>query len=167
MCQDLPYNTAFTPNLLNHYNQQTAVLAVEVPRLWWAISSAGGPEFSWSLSGSAEGLWLLVSPRVENRSWSWLFRFAHAWLFTYLSKYVLQEGRAFICSVFHRINFSHLPLCQVVYFFKFFDWCDKIPLSWKTHNNVCHLLHDGVINFLYWVFAWGPSHLQCIQPCTV
>ena len=34
MCQDLPYNTAFTPNLLNHYNQQTAVLAMEVPRLW-------------------------------------------------------------------------------------------------------------------------------------
>ncbi|KAI4551214.1 hypothetical protein MJT46_017466 [Ovis ammon polii x Ovis aries] len=27
MCQDLPYNTAFTPNLLNHYAQQTAVLA--------------------------------------------------------------------------------------------------------------------------------------------
>jgi len=34
VCQDLPYNTAFTPNLLNHYDQQTAVLAVEVPRLW-------------------------------------------------------------------------------------------------------------------------------------
>ena len=30
MCQDLPYNTAFMPNLLNHYDQQTAVLAVEV-----------------------------------------------------------------------------------------------------------------------------------------
>ena len=29
MCQDLPYNTAFTPSLLNHYAQQTAVLAVE------------------------------------------------------------------------------------------------------------------------------------------
>ena len=30
MCQDLPYNTAFMPNLLNHYDQQMAVLALEV-----------------------------------------------------------------------------------------------------------------------------------------
>ncbi|MXQ80149.1 hypothetical protein E5288_WYG013694 [Bos mutus] len=29
MCQDLPYNTAFMPNLLNHYDQQMAVLALE------------------------------------------------------------------------------------------------------------------------------------------
>ncbi|XP_069429471.1 liprin-alpha-1-like isoform X2 [Ovis canadensis] len=33
MCQDLPYNTALTPNLLNHYDQQTAVLAMELPAL--------------------------------------------------------------------------------------------------------------------------------------
>ncbi|XP_045020755.1 liprin-alpha-1-like [Bubalus bubalis] len=30
MCQDLPYNTAFMPNLLNHYDQQMAVLAMEL-----------------------------------------------------------------------------------------------------------------------------------------
>ncbi|KAI1895822.1 hypothetical protein AGOR_G00110720 [Albula goreensis] len=29
MCQDLPYNTTFTPNLLEHYDQQTAELAME------------------------------------------------------------------------------------------------------------------------------------------
>ena len=34
MCQDLPYNTAFMPNLLNHYAQQTAVLTMAVPGLW-------------------------------------------------------------------------------------------------------------------------------------
>ena len=34
MCQDVPYNTAFMPNLLNHYDQQMAALAMEVPRLW-------------------------------------------------------------------------------------------------------------------------------------
>uniref|UniRef100_H3DK12 Frizzled-3 n=1 Tax=Tetraodon nigroviridis TaxID=99883 RepID=H3DK12_TETNG len=28
MCQDLPYNTTFMPNLLNHYDQQTAALAM-------------------------------------------------------------------------------------------------------------------------------------------
>ena len=32
MCQDLPYNTTFMPNLLNHYDQQTAALAMEVGR---------------------------------------------------------------------------------------------------------------------------------------
>ena len=30
MCQDLSYNTTFMPNLLNHYDQQTAALAMEV-----------------------------------------------------------------------------------------------------------------------------------------
>ncbi|XP_017331803.1 frizzled-3b isoform X1 [Ictalurus punctatus] len=30
MCQDLPYNTTFMPNLLNHYDQQTAALAMEL-----------------------------------------------------------------------------------------------------------------------------------------
>ncbi|KAM9435237.1 frizzled-3a isoform 2-T2 [Clarias gariepinus] len=29
MCQGLPYNTTFMPNLLNHYDQQTAALAME------------------------------------------------------------------------------------------------------------------------------------------
>ncbi|KAJ8410285.1 hypothetical protein AAFF_G00202660 [Aldrovandia affinis] len=29
MCQDLPYNSTFMPNLLNHYDQQTAALAME------------------------------------------------------------------------------------------------------------------------------------------
>ncbi|TWW67419.1 frizzled-3-like isoform X1 [Takifugu flavidus] len=29
MCQDLPYNTTFMPNLLHHYDQQTAALAME------------------------------------------------------------------------------------------------------------------------------------------
>ncbi|XP_076833946.1 frizzled-3-like [Brachyhypopomus gauderio] len=29
MCQDLPYNTTFMPNLLEHYDQQTAALAME------------------------------------------------------------------------------------------------------------------------------------------
>nr|XP_057945299.1 frizzled-3-like isoform X2 [Doryrhamphus excisus] len=29
MCQDLPYNTTFMPNVLNHYDQQTAALAME------------------------------------------------------------------------------------------------------------------------------------------
>ncbi|KAM7227389.1 hypothetical protein CapIbe_021802 [Capra ibex] len=33
MCQDLPYNTALTRNLLNHYDQQTAVFAMEVQTL--------------------------------------------------------------------------------------------------------------------------------------
>lgn len=33
MCQDLPYNTTFMPNLLNHYDQQTAALAMEVSGL--------------------------------------------------------------------------------------------------------------------------------------
>lgn len=32
MCQDLPYNTTFMPNLLNHYDQQTAALAMEVSK---------------------------------------------------------------------------------------------------------------------------------------
>lgn len=30
MCQGLTYNTTFMPNLLNHYDQQTAALAMEV-----------------------------------------------------------------------------------------------------------------------------------------
>ncbi len=30
MCQGLAYNTTFMPNLLNHYDQQTAALAMEV-----------------------------------------------------------------------------------------------------------------------------------------
>ncbi|GAA6072938.1 frizzled-3a isoform X1 [Tachysurus ichikawai] len=30
MCQGLSYNTTFMPNLLNHYDQQTAALAMEV-----------------------------------------------------------------------------------------------------------------------------------------
>jgi frizzled protein 3 len=30
MCQGLPYNSTFMPNLLNHYDQQTAALAMEV-----------------------------------------------------------------------------------------------------------------------------------------
>lgn len=34
MCQDLPYNTTFMPNLLNHYDQQTAALAMEVGCLY-------------------------------------------------------------------------------------------------------------------------------------
>lgn len=48
MCQDLPYNTTFMPNLLNHYDQQTAALAMEVRERgliydiycwdWWAGS---------------------------------------------------------------------------------------------------------------------------------
>ncbi|XP_063079687.1 frizzled-3a [Engraulis encrasicolus] len=29
MCQDLPYNSTFMPNMLNHYDQQTAALAME------------------------------------------------------------------------------------------------------------------------------------------
>ncbi|KAI4885513.1 hypothetical protein NFI96_006079, partial [Prochilodus magdalenae] len=29
MCQDLSYNSTFMPNLLNHYDQQTAALAME------------------------------------------------------------------------------------------------------------------------------------------
>ncbi|KAJ7427109.1 hypothetical protein WISP_09612 [Willisornis vidua] len=32
MCQDLPYNSTFMPNLLNHYDQQTAALAMEDQR---------------------------------------------------------------------------------------------------------------------------------------
>ena len=30
MCQDLPYNATCMPNLLNHYDQQTAALSMEV-----------------------------------------------------------------------------------------------------------------------------------------
>lgn len=30
MCQRLPYNATFMPNGLNHYDQQTAALAMEV-----------------------------------------------------------------------------------------------------------------------------------------
>lgn len=30
MCQGLPYNATFMPNILNHYDQQTAALAMEV-----------------------------------------------------------------------------------------------------------------------------------------
>lgn len=30
MCQGLPYNSTFMPNILNHYDQQTAALAMEV-----------------------------------------------------------------------------------------------------------------------------------------
>ncbi|XP_064563287.1 frizzled-3-like [Zonotrichia leucophrys gambelii] len=41
MCQDLPYNATFMPNLLNHYDQHTAALAMETPPL----SPAGiGPD---------------------------------------------------------------------------------------------------------------------------
>lgn len=40
MCQDLPYNTTFMPNLLNHYDQQTAALAMEV-RLYSNIYGFG------------------------------------------------------------------------------------------------------------------------------
>lgn len=32
MCQGLPYNSTFMPNVLNHYDQQTAALAMEVRR---------------------------------------------------------------------------------------------------------------------------------------
>lgn len=32
MCQELPYNATFMPNALNHYDQQTAALAMEVRR---------------------------------------------------------------------------------------------------------------------------------------
>lgn len=30
MCQGLPYNATYMPNILNHYDQQTAALAMEV-----------------------------------------------------------------------------------------------------------------------------------------
>lgn len=30
MCQGLPYNSTYMPNILNHYDQQTAALAMEV-----------------------------------------------------------------------------------------------------------------------------------------
>uniref|UniRef100_A0A672P829 Frizzled-1-like n=1 Tax=Sinocyclocheilus grahami TaxID=75366 RepID=A0A672P829_SINGR len=41
MCQDLPYNTTFMPNLLNHYDQQTAALAMEVTMLFLLSYTAG------------------------------------------------------------------------------------------------------------------------------
>lgn len=41
MCQDLPYNTTFMPNLLNHYDQQTAALAMEVTRRSFRLSLLG------------------------------------------------------------------------------------------------------------------------------
>lgn len=41
MCQDLPYNTTFMPNLLNHYDQQTAALAMEVTVLFLLSYTAG------------------------------------------------------------------------------------------------------------------------------
>lgn len=53
MCQDLPYNTTFMPNLLNHYDQQTAALAMEVREALFmlCIAGVGGPEVGllWSL----------------------------------------------------------------------------------------------------------------------
>lgn len=41
MCQDLPYNTTFMPNLLNHYDQQTAAIAMEVGGLCVSHSTWG------------------------------------------------------------------------------------------------------------------------------
>ncbi|XP_073683640.1 frizzled-3-like [Garra rufa] len=42
MCQDLPYNTTFMPNLLNHYDQQTAALAMESSRCQPPAVGLGG-----------------------------------------------------------------------------------------------------------------------------
>ncbi|KAJ8371945.1 hypothetical protein AAFF_G00298570 [Aldrovandia affinis] len=39
MCQDLPYNTTFTPNPLDHHDQQAAQLAME---MMYSISSENG-----------------------------------------------------------------------------------------------------------------------------
>ncbi|TRY86397.1 hypothetical protein DNTS_025356 [Danionella cerebrum] len=64
MCQDLPYNTTFMPNLLNHYDQQTAALAMEVNL------SLSSRSFCWEKEEVAgkrcchgarcHGLWLVV-----------------------------------------------------------------------------------------------------------
>ncbi|XDB55338.1 hypothetical protein AB1E18_008804 [Capra hircus] len=53
MCQDLPYNTAFTPNLLNHYDQQTALY----PRLL-DLNLAGDPTEEASVAVQGDyGFW--------------------------------------------------------------------------------------------------------------
>lgn len=46
MCQDLPYNTTFMPNLLNHYDQQTAALAMEVS-CFFGVCRSGSACFVW------------------------------------------------------------------------------------------------------------------------
>lgn len=50
MCQDLPYNTTFMPNLLNHYDQQTAALAMEVRLVFTAIYMFLA--FTWQIIGN-------------------------------------------------------------------------------------------------------------------
>lgn len=37
MCQELPYNATFMPNIMNHYDQQTAALAMEVRFLCFTL----------------------------------------------------------------------------------------------------------------------------------
>lgn len=78
MCQGLSYNSTFMPNVLNHYDQQTAALAMEVKylltlsagrkrtdtsalqlRVYLQIVEGLGPDFNFSLLQNFSGSSLL------------------------------------------------------------------------------------------------------------
>lgn len=68
MCQDLPYNTTFMPNLLNHYDQQTAALAMEVC-LYMCVSVCESPSFVSQYTGK------LVSWCSKLEIWDYMILF--------------------------------------------------------------------------------------------
>lgn len=74
MCQDLPYNTTFMPNLLNHYDQQTAALAMEVrePLFLYCPDQVGKMKRGCHGACCRGRLWLLVG-------WAWIIQTADGW----------------------------------------------------------------------------------------
>lgn len=73
MCQDLPYNTTFMPNLLNHYDQQTAALAMEVGGCCvaqpWVIGSLVPGRREVILRVEEVNMKLLFTPNVQVFVW--------------------------------------------------------------------------------------------------
>lgn len=86
MCQGLPYNSTFMPNALNHYDQQTAALAMEVQYVadvWkmccglylWNMRLWGGEQLIYAVELSGAFLFL-----KGMRLWKW----AYIWFFLLL-----------------------------------------------------------------------------------
>lgn len=83
MCQGLPYNSTFMPNALNHYDQQTAALAMEVQYaadVWkmccglcsWNTRLCGGEQliFAEDLSGA---FLFLKGMELKKLAYIWFF----------------------------------------------------------------------------------------------